>query len=130
MCMLHDQAAELQAAEGLPEGLAQETESDFCFLCERPRRLIVPQQVKGQHKIWPLPAAAAKQFGPALKAVPQVCGFPFCSFHCDQLDSRGPARPAACLCMVFSDSPEQLPPKQEMDAGQGMAQGGSIVHYM
>ncbi|KAK9903225.1 hypothetical protein WJX75_000094 [Coccomyxa subellipsoidea] len=70
-------AAELQAAEGLPEGLAQETESDFCFLCERPRRLIVPQQVKGQHKIWPLPAAAAKQFGPALKAVPQVGDQPF-----------------------------------------------------
>ena len=72
MCALPEQAAELQAAEGLPGGLAQETESEFCFLCEHPRRLIVPQQVKGQHKIWPLPAASAKQFAPALKASPQV----------------------------------------------------------
>lgn len=71
-----DQASELQSADGLPEGLARETESDFCFLCERPRRLVVPQQIKGQHKIWPLPAALAKQFAPALKPVPQVFLYP------------------------------------------------------
>ncbi|CAL8465510.1 g5046 [Coccomyxa elongata] len=70
-------AEELQRVDTLPEGLTRETESDFCFLCERPARLIVPQQVKGQHKIWPLPAATAKQFGPALKPVPQVGEQPF-----------------------------------------------------
>jgi hypothetical protein len=66
------QAKELRAKEGVPEGLKQETESAFCFLCEQPRRLVVPQQIKGQHKIWPLPAAIAKQFAPALKVVPPV----------------------------------------------------------
>lgn len=66
------QAEDLKDREGLPAGLREESESAHCFLCDRPQRLIVPQQIKGQHKIWPLPASVAKQFAPALKPVPPV----------------------------------------------------------
>lgn len=68
----YKQAVELRGLPGLLGGLKLESESECCFLCERPRRLVVPQQVKGQHKIWPLSAATAKQFGPALKPASQV----------------------------------------------------------
>ena len=58
--------------DALPPGLRLEAESPSCFLCERPARLVVPQQLRGQHKIWALPGASAKQFAPALKRVPPV----------------------------------------------------------
>ena len=68
------QAEELHGLEGLPPGLQLEAESgsQHLFLCERPARLVVPQPIRGQHKVWPLPAATARQFAPALKRVPPV----------------------------------------------------------
>ena len=38
---------------------AEENGSAFIFVCERPRTLIVPIRISGQHKIWALPAATA-----------------------------------------------------------------------
>jgi hypothetical protein len=68
------QAEELQALDSLPPGLRLEAEfgSQFLFLCERPARLVVPQPIRGQHKVWALPGATARQFAPALKRAPQV----------------------------------------------------------
>ena len=34
----------------------QEAQSPFCWLCERPQRLVVPQKMPGQRRIWRLPS--------------------------------------------------------------------------
>lgn len=44
----------MAAWEALPGGLQVEVGSPFCFLCEQAQRLVVPQQMKGAHKIYPL----------------------------------------------------------------------------
>ena len=38
-------------------GVRNESSSDFVFLCEQPRRLLMPLRVDGNHKIWHLPPA-------------------------------------------------------------------------
>ena len=60
----------------MPKGLPLEVLANYCFLCERPRRLLVPQPIRGQRQIWRLPAATAAQFAPALRTPPQVGGVP------------------------------------------------------
>ena len=37
-------------------GATQEAQSPFCWLCERPQRLVVPQKMPGQRRIWRLPS--------------------------------------------------------------------------
>ena len=34
----------------------QEAQSPFCWLCERPQRLVLPQKMPGQRRIWRLPS--------------------------------------------------------------------------
>ncbi len=48
------QAEQVEGWGSLPGGLKAEVGSPYCFLCEQPQRLVVPQQVRGQHKLWPL----------------------------------------------------------------------------
>ena len=72
------QAEELQAAPGVPKGVHLEVLANYCFLCERPRRLLLPQPIRGQRQIWRLPAATAAQFAPALKTPPRVTYPTFC----------------------------------------------------
>lgn len=38
----------------IDESLRLESESDFVWLCESPQRLLVPQAMSGQHKLWTL----------------------------------------------------------------------------
>eukprot|EP00891_Asterochloris_glomerata_P002696 jgi/Astpho2/2696/Aster-x1092 len=63
-------AEEMDSWEGLPEALKQEVLSPFCFLCQNPQRLVIPQQMPGQRKLWTLPRRVAEQFAPALRPPP------------------------------------------------------------
>ena len=47
-------AEQVEAWEALPPGLHAEVGSPHCFLCQAPQRLVVPQQVRGWPKLWPL----------------------------------------------------------------------------
>lgn len=51
------QAEDVQAWPGLPEGLRMEALSPQSWLCEAPRRLVVPQRMPGAPRIWTLPRA-------------------------------------------------------------------------
>lgn len=64
----------------LPDTIKQEIGSPFCFLCENPKRLVVPQQMRGHPKLWQLPGAMAKALSPALKAPPDRIPFTWSAF--------------------------------------------------
>ncbi|GLI66591.1 hypothetical protein VaNZ11_010511 [Volvox africanus] len=53
-------ASTLERWPGLPESCRLEASAPFCFLCQNPKRLVVPQQLKGQQRIWQLPRAILK----------------------------------------------------------------------
>ena len=53
-CPLPLQAEQVEAWEALPAGLKSEVGSPHCFLCQAPQRLVVPQQMRGQHKLFDL----------------------------------------------------------------------------
>lgn len=53
LCLLL-QAEQVEAWEGLPGGLIAEVGSPYCFLCQAPQRLVVPQQMRGFPKIFQL----------------------------------------------------------------------------
>ncbi len=59
----------------LPETLKQEIGSPYCFLCENPKRLVVPQQMRGYPKLWQLPSKTASSLSAALKAPPDPIQF-------------------------------------------------------
>ena len=48
------QADDVLGWGGLPESLKMEALSPFCFLCEAPRRLVMPQAMRGHPKLWDL----------------------------------------------------------------------------
>ncbi|XP_021640610.2 uncharacterized protein LOC110635531 isoform X2 [Hevea brasiliensis] len=45
---------ELVCWEGLPEGVKLEGQTDFCWLCEEPRKLVVPIEMRGYQRIYNL----------------------------------------------------------------------------
>ena len=47
-------AEQVEGWGGLPESVVMEVGSPFCFLCSRPERLVVPQQMRGWPKIFAL----------------------------------------------------------------------------
>lgn len=47
-------AEQVEGWAGLPESVVMEVGSPFCFLCARPERLVVPQQMRGWPKIFAL----------------------------------------------------------------------------
>lgn len=71
---------EFQRLRGcVPASVLAESVSPFVFLCERPRRLAAPVQMKGQHKLWRLsPRSAAAGLAEGLIPVrgPQPVVFP------------------------------------------------------
>ncbi|KXZ52618.1 hypothetical protein GPECTOR_9g663 [Gonium pectorale] len=70
----------LEEWPGLPASLRLEATSPFCFLCEKPRRLVVPQQLKGDHKLWQLPRAVAKVALRGLRDPPGLSPFSWREF--------------------------------------------------
>ncbi|DBB16891.1 TPA: hypothetical protein ACH3X3_015127 [Trebouxia sp. C0006] len=67
-------ADDMESWQTLPDSIKQEIGSPFCFLCENPKRLVVPQQMRGHPKLWQLPSKTAKSLTAALKAPPDpVC---------------------------------------------------------
>ncbi|KAK9828090.1 hypothetical protein WJX81_002436 [Elliptochloris bilobata] len=63
-------ADSLLAWAGMPEALRAEVLSPQCWLCDSPRRLLAPQQMRGHPKLWPLPARLAAQLAPGLRPPP------------------------------------------------------------
>lgn len=61
------QAEQVEAWEDLPESLKMEVGSPYAFLCEKPRRLVVPQQMRGHPNIWDLPKDIPKKLEIALR---------------------------------------------------------------
>jgi hypothetical protein len=61
------QAEQVEAWEGLPASLKMEVGSPYAFLCEQPRRLVVPQPMRGHPSIWDLPKGVVKNMEPALR---------------------------------------------------------------
>ncbi|XP_057530939.1 uncharacterized protein LOC130809259 isoform X3 [Amaranthus tricolor] len=45
---------ELQSWEELPEGVRLEGQSDYCWLCEQPQKLIIPFEMRGQQHVYNL----------------------------------------------------------------------------
>lgn len=64
----------------LPDTIKQEIGSPYCLLCESPRRLVVPQQMRGYPKLWQLPAAMTKSISVALKPPPDQIPFSWSAF--------------------------------------------------
>ena len=50
------------------------------FLCEKPKRLVVPQQMRGYPKLWQLPSKTATTLTTALKAPPDSVPFSWAQF--------------------------------------------------
>lgn len=63
-------ATSYRQAPGLSESERLESESDFVFLCQSPRRLLLPRAMAGQHKIWRLPGAKKAAAGLTAAAPP------------------------------------------------------------
>lgn len=61
------QAEDVEAWPGLPAGLKMEVGSPFTWLCQAPRRLVVPQRMPGAPKIWTLPRAKLDPLAKGLK---------------------------------------------------------------
>ncbi|KNA05229.1 hypothetical protein SOVF_192310 isoform A [Spinacia oleracea] len=45
---------ELQSWEELPEGVRLEGQTDFCWLCEQPQKLLIPFEMRGQQGVYNL----------------------------------------------------------------------------
>ena len=74
------QANDMEAWVALPDTIKQEIGSPFCFLCEKPKRLVVPQQMRGYPKLWQLPSKTATTLTTALKAPPDSVPFSWAQF--------------------------------------------------
>ena len=74
------QAEEMESWPALPDTVKQEIGSPYCFLCENPKRLVVPQQMRGNPKLWQLPSATAKSLSVALKSPPDPVPFTWSAF--------------------------------------------------
>lgn len=74
------QAEVMENWPALPDTVKQEIGSPFCFLCENPKRLVVPQQMRGYPKLWQLPNAMAKTLSVALKPPPDPIAFTWSAF--------------------------------------------------
>ena len=74
------QADVLESWAALPESIKQEIGSPYGFLCQNPKRLIVPQQMRGYPKLWQLAAATAKTLSVALKPPPDPIPFSWDAF--------------------------------------------------
>ncbi|KAL3138475.1 hypothetical protein ABBQ32_006266 [Trebouxia sp. C0010 RCD-2024] len=73
-------ASAVEAWQALPDTIKQEVGSPYCFLCENPKRLIVPQQMRGYPKLWQLPNKTASTLTAALKAPPDPSPFSWALF--------------------------------------------------
>eukprot|EP00884_Botryococcus_braunii_P018767 jgi/Botrbrau1/5574/Bobra.97_2s0005.1 len=73
-------AEQVEAWKDLPESLKMEVGSPYAFLCEKPRRLVVPQAMRGHPSIWELPKAVVKNMEPALRVPVGDRGFSWSKF--------------------------------------------------
>eukprot|EP01006_Ploeotia_vitrea_P065989 TRINITY_DN94144_c0_g1_i1.p1 TRINITY_DN94144_c0_g1~~TRINITY_DN94144_c0_g1_i1.p1 ORF type:complete len:371 (-),score=187.85 TRINITY_DN94144_c0_g1_i1:19-1014(-) len=65
-CIDQDAFQELRKKELAAGRAIENSESPFLFVCKRPQRLLLAQQMKGQHKLWKLPADCARNWAPLL----------------------------------------------------------------
>lgn len=77
---LGSQADDMESWQTLPDTIKQEIGSPFCFLCENPKRLVVPQQMRGYPKLWQLPSKTANSLSAALKSPPDPMHFSWSKF--------------------------------------------------
>ncbi|GIL88707.1 hypothetical protein Vretimale_17285 [Volvox reticuliferus] len=86
----------LERWPGLPESCRLEASSPFSFLCQNPKRLVVPQQLKGQQRIWQLPRATLKIALQGLRDPPGLPPFSWRDFgNPSALSSQAPVVPPA-----------------------------------
>lgn len=57
----------MEAWPQLPAGVKMEVRSPLAWLCDAPRRLVVPQRMLGGPKIWTLPRAKLDPLSKGLK---------------------------------------------------------------
>lgn len=74
------QANDMEAWKTLPDTIKQEIGSPYCFLCENPKRLVVPQQMRGHPKLWQLPGKTANGLSAALKSPPDPMAFSWANY--------------------------------------------------
>ena len=74
------QADTVESWQELPFRLKQEIGSPYCFLCENPKRLVIPQQMRGYPKLWQLPGKTASNLSTALKSPPDPMHFSWASY--------------------------------------------------
>lgn len=73
-------ANDMEAWKTLPDTIKQEIGSPYCFLCENPKRLVVPQQMRGHPKLWQLPGKTANGLSAALKSPPDPMAFSWANY--------------------------------------------------
>ena len=96
------QASAVEAWGALPDTIKQEVGSPYCFLCENPKRLVVPQQMRGYPKLWQLPSKTASTLTAALRAPPDPLPFSWAPFgKPDSLDIK--ADEPSCRSSLWYD---------------------------
>jgi len=68
-------AEHVLSSANLPESLKMEAQSPEAWLCENPKRLAVPQKMRGHPYIWELPRKELEVFARALRDPPGLLSF-------------------------------------------------------
>lgn len=96
---------ELQSWEELPEGVRLEGQTDFCWLCEEPQKLIIPFEMRGQQGVYNLERKIYEAAIRGLRPVeaPYPIKFPL-------VDPRDPfsLKPGSLTCLSSSSKASEL----------------------
>lgn len=112
------QAEQVEGWEALPEGLKSEVGSPYCFLCQTPQRLVVPQQMRGWPKIFQLEKKLHKVALLGLKPAPNGKDFDWSAF------GQAPAEDAGLAPSKSKQKFREL--QQRMDAGRMNSGSGNV----
>jgi hypothetical protein len=69
ICAKSKADARFRAGKGEWVPLPEDNGSNYVFILSKPRRLVVPVEMGGQHKLWSLPDGMAQRLLPALRPV-------------------------------------------------------------
>ncbi|PSC68487.1 activating signal cointegrator 1-like isoform B [Micractinium conductrix] len=117
-------AEKVEAWDGLPEGLKAEVGSPHCFLCQRAQRLVVPQQLRGLPKVYPLEKKLVKAAQLGLKPAPNSQDLEWAAFGAPPAASA--ALPASQNKTKYQDSQQQR--KRQSGAAPAGEGGGGNGH--
>lgn len=110
----------MEAWEGLPGGLKAEAGSPQCFLCEGAQQLVVPQQIRGQHKIFLLEKKVGGGGGLGLmsgRVLPTSLCCAVIARHACCCSRATPARPLFLPCVIHPPPDSHTAAQRDSTAG-------------